>query len=40
MQFSNLVILDPIIGIVAGLVIARWSVGLIIESRNQLLDID
>ena len=40
MQFSNLVILDPIIGIVAGLVIARWAVGLIIESRNQLLDID
>ena len=40
MKFSNLVILDPIIGIVAGLVIARWSIGLLIESRNQILELD
>jgi cation diffusion facilitator family transporter len=40
MQFSNLVILDPIIGIVAGLVIARWSIGLLIESRNQILELE
>ena len=33
-------ILDPFIGILAGIVIARWSVGLLLESRNQLLDID
>jgi len=40
MKFPNLVILDPIIGIVAGLVIARWAFGLMVESRNQLLDMD
>ena len=33
-------ILDPLIGILAGIVIARWSVGLLLESRNQLLEID
>jgi Co/Zn/Cd efflux system component len=33
-------VLDPIIGIIAGVVIARWAVGLLIESRNQILDID
>jgi len=33
-------ILDPLIGILAGIVIARWAVGLLLESRNQLLDID
>ena len=33
-------ILDPLIGIVAGAVIARWAVGLLIDSRNQLLEID
>ena len=33
-------ILDPLIGILAGIVIARWAVGLLIESRNQLLDMD
>jgi len=37
---SGLVILDPLIGIVAGIVIARWAVGLLVESRNQLLEID
>ena len=37
---SGLVILDPMIGIVAGVVIARWAVGLLVESRNQLLEID
>ena len=34
------VILDPLIGILAGIVIARWAVGLLLESRNQLLEID
>ena len=33
-------ILDPLIGIGAGAVIARWAVGLLIDSRNQLLEID
>ncbi len=33
-------ILDPLIGIVAGAVIARWAFGLLIDSRNQLLEID
>ena len=33
-------ILDPLIGIVAGAVIARWAVGLLIDSRNQLLEIN
>ncbi len=33
-------ILDPLIGIVAGAVIARWAVGLLVDSRNQLLEID
>ena len=33
-------ILDPFIGILAGIVIARWAVGLLLESRNQLLEID
>ena len=33
-------ILDPLIGIVAGEVIARWAVGLLIDSRNQLLEIN
>ena len=36
----NFTVLDPIIGIIAGVVIARWAVGLLIESRNQILDID
>ena len=33
-------ILDPLIGIVAGVVIARWAFGLLIDSRNQLLEIN
>ncbi|MCH2421023.1 MAG: cation diffusion facilitator family transporter [Candidatus Poseidoniia archaeon] len=33
-------ILDPMIGFVAGAVIARWAVGLLIDSRNQLLEIN
>ena len=37
---SIVVILDPLIGILAGIVIARWAVGLLLESRNQLLEID
>jgi cation diffusion facilitator family transporter len=37
---TNFTILDPLIGIVAGLVITRWAWGLLIESRNQILGID
>ena len=37
---SGLVILDPLIGIIDGVVIARWAVGLLVESRNQVLEID
>jgi len=37
---SNLIILDPLIGIIAGLVIARWALGLLIDSRNQLLGLN
>ncbi len=33
-------ILDPLIGIVAGVVIARWAIGLLNDSRNQLLEIN
>jgi cation diffusion facilitator family transporter len=33
-------ILDPLIGIVAGAVIARWAIGLLIESRNQILELE
>ena len=33
-------IVDPLIGIVAGVVIARWAIGLLIDSRNQLLEIN
>ena len=32
--------LDPLIGILAGIVIARWALGLLIGSRNQLLELD
>lgn len=33
-------ILDPLIGIVAAAVIARWAIGLLIESRNQILELE
>lgn len=33
-------ILDPLIGILAGVVIARWAMGLLIDSRNKILGID
>jgi len=36
----NFTILDPLIGVVAGLVIAKWAWGLLLESRNQILGID
>ena len=37
---SNFVMLDPLIGILAGVVIARWSIGLLKESRNELLELN
>ena len=37
---SKLAILDPMIGIIGGIIIARWSLSLITESKNQLLGID
>ena len=33
-------ILDPLIGIVAAAVIARWAIGLLLESRNQILELE
>ena len=39
MFIPSLVILDPLIGILAGIVIARWSLSLMSESKNQLLGI-
>ena len=33
-------ILDPLIGIVAGAVIARWAIGLLVDSRNQILELE
>ena len=37
---SGLAILDPLIGIIGGIIIARWALSLITESKNQLLGID
>jgi len=37
MFIPSLVILDPLIGIIAGLVIAKWSLSLMSESKKQLL---
>ena len=37
---SKLAILDPLIGLIGGIIIARWSLSLISESKNQLLGID
>ena len=37
---SKLAILDPMIGIIGGIIIGRWSLSLITESKNQLLGID
>ena len=37
---SNFVMLDPLIGILAGVVIARWSISLLKESRNELLELN
>ena len=34
------VMLDPIVGIIGGIVIAKWSVGLIKDSSNVLLEMD
>ena len=36
---SSLAVLDPLIGLIGGIIIARWSIGLISESKNQLLGI-
>ena len=40
MLFPKLAILDPLIGIIGGVIIARWALSLITESKNQLLGID
>jgi len=37
---SGLAILDPLIGIIGGIVIARWALSLINVSKDQLLGID
>ena len=37
-KFFGLTILDPIIGIVGGLIIAKWAISLLSESSNILLD--
>ena len=36
---SSLAVLDPLIGLIGGIIIARWSISLISESKNQLLGI-
>ena len=36
---SSLAVLDPLIGLIGGVIIARWSISLISESKNQLLGI-
>ncbi len=40
MLFPKLAILDPLIGIIGGVIIARWALSLITESKNQLLGIN
>ena len=40
MFFPKLAILDPLIGIIGGIIIARWAISLITVSKNQLLDIN
>ena len=37
---SGLAILDPLIGMIGGVVIARWALNLINVSKDQLLGID
>jgi len=37
---SSLAVLDPLIGLIGGVIIARWSISLISESKNQLLGIN
>ena len=37
MFIPSLIILDPLIGILAGIVIAKWSLSLMSESKKQLL---
>jgi len=37
---SGLAILDPLIGIIGGVIIARWALSLINVSKNKLLGID
>ena len=36
---SSLAVLGPLIGLIGGVIIARWSISLISESKNQLLGI-
>ena len=40
MLFPKLTILDPLIGVIGGVIIARWALSLITESKNQLLGIN
>ena len=40
MLFPRLTILDPLIGVIGGVIIARWALSLITESKNQLLGIN
>ena len=40
MLFPKLTILDPLIGVIGSVIIARWALSLITESKNQLLGID
>ena len=40
MFVPSLVFLDPLIGILAGIVIAKWSLSLMSESKDQLLGIN
>tara|TARA_B100000700_G_scaffold271019_1_gene313576 strand:- start:490 stop:720 length:231 start_codon:yes stop_codon:yes gene_type:complete len=37
MLSSGLAVLDPLIGIIGGIVIAKWSLSLINQSKNHLL---
>ena len=37
---SGLAILDPLIGIIGGVIIARWALSLINVSKNQLLGLN
>ena len=40
MLFPKLTILDPLIGVIGGVIIARWALSLITESKNRLLGLN